>query len=466
MERCAIVLAAGEGKRMRSKRSKLVHEVAGKPLVRWVADALAEAGVTDSIYVVGHLREQVRAVLGDVPCAVQEAPLGVAHAVRQAAGFLEGRSGLVFVLDGDVPLLRGGTLEDLAARHEESGAAATILAARAPDPTGFARVVRGVDHGVVGIVEDADCTGAQRSIHEIDSGLYAFDVAALRGALGRLEAHDGGIGAAGEGTPGDGLSGLVALLVADGLPVDAHEAPFDEVRGVDDRVRLQEVSATLAHRICEAHMRAGVTVVDPATTWIDASVTIGQDTEIRPGCHLRGATAIGADCVVGPDTRLTDAVLEDACEVVSSIVVESRIGARAHLGPFTYVRPGSSIGPDCRIGDFVEVKNSTIGHHTNAAHLAYLGDADVGDNVNFGCGSITVNYDGSTKSRTFIGSGAFIGSNSNLVAPVRVEADAYVAAGSTVTADVPSFALAIGRARQENKEGWVLKKGRVRKRKG
>ncbi len=459
MEYCAIVLAAGEGKRMRSKRSKLVHEAAGKPLVRWVADALAEAGVADQVFVVGHLQEQVRATLGDgCAYAVQERQLGTGHAVMQAEGFLEGRSGVVLVLYGDTPLLRGVTLEGLLARQRETGAAGVIMTARAPDPTGYGRVVRGADGLVSGIVEEKDCTAVQRTIREINAGMYAFDVAALRSVLGRLEARN----AAGEYY----LTDTIGLLVSDGRPVDAFEAPYAEVGGVNDRVQLQAASAVLNRRICEAHMRAGVTVEDPATTWIDASVTIGQDTTVLPGCRLRGATEIGADCVVGPDTRLTDTVLEDAAEVVASVVVDSRIGVRAHIGPFTYVRPGSAIGPDCRIGDFVEVKNSTIGHHTNAAHLAYIGDADVGDNVNYGCGSITVNYDGATKSRTTIGSGAFIGSNSNLVAPVRVEADAYVAAGSTITADVPAFALAIGRARQVNKEGWVLKKGRVRKRKG
>jgi len=459
MELCAIVLAAGEGKRMRSKRSKLVHEAAGKPLVRWVADALSEAGVTDRLFVVGHLQEQVRAVLGDgCAYAVQENRLGTGHAVMQAGEFLADRAGVVLVLYGDTPLLRGATLEGLIARQAETAASCVVMTARAPDPTGYGRVVRGADGRVAGIVEEKDCTPVQRTIHEINAGMYAFDAAALRSALGRIEARN----AQGEYY----LTDAVGLLADDGLPVDAFEAPYAEVQGVNDRVQLQEASVVLNRRICEAHMRAGVTILDPATTRIDATVTIGQDTEIRPGCRFRGATSIGADCVVGPDTRLTDAVLEDAAEVVSSIVVESRVGARTHLGPFTYVRPGSSIGPDCRIGDFVEVKNSTIGHHTNAAHLAYLGDADVGDNVNYGCGSITVNYDGTTKSRTYIGSGAFIGSNSNLVAPVRIESDAYVAAGSTIVSDVPSFALAIGRGRQENKEGWVLKKGRVRKRKG
>jgi bifunctional UDP-N-acetylglucosamine pyrophosphorylase/glucosamine-1-phosphate N-acetyltransferase len=209
-----------------------------------------------------------------------------------------------------------------------------------------------------------------------------------------------------------------------------------------------------------------VTIADPATTWIDATVRIGEDTEVLPGCFLSGDTAIGADCVVGPFARLKDAILEDGAEVAESTVVESRIGEGAHVGPFSYVRPGSDIGAHCRIGDFVEVKNSTIGPYTNAAHLAYIGDADVGDNVNYGCGSITVNYDGTTKSRTRIGSGAFIGSNSNLVAPVRIAENAYIAAGSTITADVPEYTLAIARARQENKDGWVLRKGRVRRKKG
>jgi bifunctional UDP-N-acetylglucosamine pyrophosphorylase/glucosamine-1-phosphate N-acetyltransferase len=458
MEIGAIVLAAGEGKRMRSKRSKLVHAAAGKPLVRWVADALAEAGVPEQVFVVGHQQEQVRAVLGDsCTFVVQERQLGTGHAVMQAGAFLAGRTGCVLVLCGDTPLLRGKTLEALVARFEASGAAAVLVSAQAPDPTGYGRVVRGADGAVAGIVEERDATPEQRALHEMNAGMYAFDADALRSALGRIDARN----AQGEYY----LTDAVGLLVADGRRVEAFDAPFEEIQGVNDRVQLQQSAVVLNRRICEAHMRGGVTIVDPATTWIDAQVRIGEDTEIRPGCRLEGATTIGADCLVGPGTRLEDATVEAAAEIVQSVVVGSRIGERTHVGPFTYVRPGSSIGPDCRIGDFVEVKNSTIGAFTSAAHLAYIGDADVADNVNYGCGSITVNYDGFLKHRTRIDSGAFIGSNSNLVAPVHIHADAFVAAGSTITTDVPSFALAVARARQENKEDWVLRKGKVRKRK-
>jgi bifunctional UDP-N-acetylglucosamine pyrophosphorylase/glucosamine-1-phosphate N-acetyltransferase len=459
MDHCAIVLAAGEGKRMRSKRSKLVHSAAGKPLVRWVADALNDAGIPDQVFVVGHQQDQVRTVLGD-SCAyvVQERQLGTGHAVMQAGTFLAGRAGCVLVLCGDTPLLRAETLKSLVARFEASGAAAVLVSAIAPNPTGYGRVVRDAQGSVARIVEERDASPEQRALREMNAGMYAFDADSLRSALGRIDARN----AQGEYY----LTDAVGLLVADGRRVEAFDAPFEEIQGVNDRVQLQQSAVVLNRRICEMHMRAGVTLIDPATTWIDAQVRIGEDTEIRPGCRLEGATTVGADCLVGPGTRLEDATVEDAAEIVQSVVVGSRIGARTHVGPFTYVRPGSSIGPDCRIGDFVEVKNSTIGAFTSAAHLAYIGDADVADNVNYGCGSITVNYDGFAKHRTRIDSGAFIGSNSNLVAPVHIHADAFVAAGSTITTDVPSFALAVARARQENKADWVLRKGKVRKRKG
>ncbi len=458
MDVCAIVLAAGDGQRMRSKRAKAAHRAAGKPLVRWVADALAEAGVADAVFVVGHLADQVREALGaGCACVVQEPRRGTGDAVRTAAGFLEGRTGTVLVLPGDTPLLRAETVRALAACREATGAAAVVAAAKAPDAAGYGRIARGVDGCVEAVVEDEEASGAQRAIREVNAGMYAFEAEALRGVLGRLEAR---------GPRGVNLADAIALLAADGQAVDACPVPCEEILAVDDRVQLQQAAAALNRRICEAHMRAGATILDPATTWIEASVRIAPDAEILPGCSLEGATEIGEDCVVGPSTRLRDAVLEPAVEADRTVVVGSRIGARTHLGPFCYVRPGSTIGSDCRIGDFVEVKNATIGHHTNAAHLAYIGDADLADNVNYGCGSITVNYDGAGKYRTTIGSGAFIGSNSNLVAPVTIADDAYVAAGSTITADVPSFALAIARGRQEVKEGWVLKKGRVRKRKG
>lgn len=456
MEVCAVVLAAGEGRRMKSRKAKVVHLAAGKPLIGWVREALDQAGARDQVYVVGYAQDQVRQVLGeDVAFVIQEHQLGTGHAVLQAAPFLHARDGATLVVSGDAPLVTGATLRQALDLFERDQLAVLMLSAETDDPTGYGRVLRDADGQVRGVVEERNATDGERRIREVKSSLYCFRTPLLLSALGRL----GSGNAHGE----IHLSDAVSLLITDGHRAGAFRVPFEEILSVNDRVQLQVAGHLLNRRICLDHMRNGVTILDPDSTWIEAGVDIGPDTEILPGCHLSGQTTVGEDCRIGPNTRLVDMTIGSGVTLDNTVAVRSRIGDQTTVGPFAYVRPGSVIGAHCRIGDFVEVKNAVIGAHSTAAHLAYIGDADVGENVNYGCGCITVNYDGLRKHRTTIGDNAFVGSNSNLVAPVTVEDNAYVAAGSTITDTVPAYAMAIARERQVVKENWVVTRNRIRR---
>jgi bifunctional UDP-N-acetylglucosamine pyrophosphorylase/glucosamine-1-phosphate N-acetyltransferase len=455
MNICAVVMAAGEGRQMASKHAKFTLPIAGKPMIGWVRDALNQAGAQEQVYIVGHRQEEVRSILGeDVAFVLQEHQLGTGHAVMQASHFLEGRRGCTIVINGDMPLITSDTLKNLIDIFHDGSYAAVVLTANAPDPTGYGRIIRDDEGNLRAIVEERDADEKQCSLCEINAGLYCFDTALLLSALGRIgclnKQHE------------YYLTDTIEILIKDGNRVAACKTEFDEIMGVKDRIQLQSAAYKLNYRILAKHMRQGVSIVDPDTTWIDDSVIIGMDTTILPSCSLHGESVIGEESVIGPDTHLHDTRVGNNVQLNHVTARSAEIEEGTVAGPYVQIRPGSVVGPYCRLGNFVEIKNSTIGAYSQLVHQTYVGDADVGENVNFGCGCSTANYDGLNKSRTAIGSHAFIGSNSCLVSPVSVEENAYVAAGTTVTETVPSYSLAISRARQLNKENWVISRGRTR----
>jgi len=455
MNVCAVIMAAGEGKRMKSAHAKVVHQAAGKALVCWVRDALDAAGATDQVYIVGHRQEEVREILGeDVAFVLQEKQLGTGHAVMQASHFLEGRSGCTLVLCGDAPLVTADTLRAVLDQFAKNHCAAIVITAEAPDPTGYGRIVRNHNGAVRAIVEHRDATIEQQAITEINSGMYCFDTALLLSALGKIGCRN---------TQQEYyLTDTVGILIDEGHRVETFQTVFDQTLGVNDRAQLQEAGRILNSRILHRHMLNGVTIIDPATTRIDDSVSIGPDVIIHPCCSLTDHTTVGSESEIGPDTHLADARIGSHTRLNHVSAECCTIEDYTEMGPYVHIRPGSQIGTGCKIGNFVEIKNSTIGAGTLIAHQCYIGDTDVGEGVNFGSGCSIANYDGLAKARTSVGSHAFVGSNCSLVAPVSVAENAYVAAGSTITEDVPAYSLAIARSHQLNKSDWVLTRGRLR----
>ncbi len=451
-ELTAVILAAGEGKRMKSTHSKVVHKILGKELIRWVYDAALKAGVGDCILVIGHRAEEVRECMGnDVKYVLQEQQLGTGHAVMQAVPHLEGRKGTVMVVCGDMPLISPDTIRNAYEKHISENNAVTILTADFEDPSGYGRIVRDSSGKVVKIVEEKDADPEEKNIREINSSLYCFETELLIDALAGIGSNNS--------QKEYYLTDTIEILITKGKRVGTYKIANNyEIMGINDRVQLSRASDIMRRIIAEGHMREGVTIIHPESVYIDPDVRIGMDTVIYPGTILEGDTTIEPDCVIGPDTRIVASRVQRAVEIQYSVVLRSSIGEMSHVGPFAYVRPGSVIGKGTKIGDFVEVKNSTVGDHTKVSHLSYIGDCDVGENVNVGCGTVVVNYDGRKKHRTRIGDNAFVGCNANLISPVKIYNNAYIAAGSTITDDVPENALAIARVRQENKEGWVLKK--------
>ncbi|HHW00338.1 MAG TPA: bifunctional UDP-N-acetylglucosamine diphosphorylase/glucosamine-1-phosphate N-acetyltransferase GlmU [Clostridiaceae bacterium] len=453
----AVILAAGEGKRMKSRKSKVVHKIFGKSLIEWIYTSVKEAGIDESIVVVGHRADQVIECMGDrVKYAEQKQQLGTGHAVMQAEEYFKDKDGYVLVLYGDTPLVTSKTLKDVIEFHENNGCSATVITAEVDDPTGYGRIIRDGNGNVIKIVEQKDASSEEAAIKEINSGMYCFTIEHFVKAL-RMLNNDNNQGEY-------YITDTIGILVEMGHKVGALKLSDPrEILGINDRVQLFEASEIIKARIMERHMRSGVTIIDPASTYIDEGVEIGIDTVIYPGTILEGNTRIGEDCIIGPDSRLVNAVIGDGTEVNHSVILDSSVGNNTHVGPFAYVRPGSSIGDKVKIGDFVEIKKAEIGDKTKISHLTYVGDAQVGRNVNIGCGVVTVNYDGKKKHKTIIGDNAFVGCNVNLVAPVVVENDTYIAAGSTITDDVPQNSLAIARERQTIKDGWVIRKGMQRK---
>ena len=449
-----VVLAAGKGTRMKSAEPKVLHLAAGEPLIAHVLRAARSLDPVSVVVVVGHLADRVKSAIGSVPglrFALQEPQLGTGHALLQAEPALQGARGTLVLLSGDVPLLRGRTIRALVERHQARGAAATVLTARLDRPEGYGRIIRD-DEGITAIVEEKDATEQERGITEINSGIYAFDLAPLFEALREIGAGN----AQGEYY----LPDLVRIYRRRGLPVETLVLDDPrEILGVNSRKELADVSATLRSTRADELMAAGVTIVDPASTWIGADVTVGADTVLHPGTYLEGTTRIGRACVINSGVRIVDSTLDDHVVINNFCVIrESHIASGAVVGPFAHLRPLADVGENAHIGNFVELKKTRVGKGSKANHLAYLGDATIGERVNVGAGTITCNYDGTHKHPTIIEDGAFIGSDTQLVAPVRVGTGAYVAAGSSITEDVPPGALAISRGRQVNKPGWVEKR--------
>lgn len=443
----AIVLAAGEGTRMRSTVPKVAHEVLGIPMVRYVIDAVRGMGAGRIITVVGHGAEAVAELVSDTESVVQESQLGTGDAVRAAAGALRDFDGPVIVVAGDVPLLRSETLSALLDAWEAAGGGCALLTAYIPDPTGYGRIVRDDAGLVTGIVEQRDLEPGQLGIGECNVGTYCFDASELFETLARVTP----VNAQGEYY----LTDVIALLREAGRPVTGVVLDdVDESHGVNTRVQLASVSRIMQRRINERHMLAGVTMVDPDLVWVGPGVVIGRDVVLEPMTQLSGITTVGDGAHVGPSTRVFDSVIEAGATVEQSIVHEARIGAHAKVGPNSFLRPGTVLAIGARVGSFVEVKNSTIGEGSKVPHLSYMGDATIGDGVNIGAGSITCNYDGHVKHPTVIGDGAFIGSDTMLIAPVEIGAGAVTGAGSAISKDVPAGALGIERTAQRNVEGW------------
>lgn len=447
----AIILAAGQGTRMKSQTSKVLHQVFGKPLVHYPINAAKFAGADDICIIVGHKAEEVKDTLGqEYQYALQAEQLGTGHAVMQTIDFI-GDEGEVIVLYGDTPLITGETIGKMLEFHRKKRNAATVLSAIVDEPTGYGRIVRDTSKHFSKIVEQKDATDEEKRIQEINGGMYVFEAKLLKYALSKITNSNQ--------QKEYYLTDTIEILLEAGHNVDAIAImTSDDILGVNSREQLAEATMIMKKRINEKHMVNGVTLLDPNNTYIDPSVEIGQDTIIEPGCMIQGNTVIGKGCQIGYNTKIKNSKLADDVCIESSVITDSTIGEGAHIGPFAYIRPNSTIGKNVKIGDFVEIKNATLGEGTKVSHLTYIGDADVGAGVNFGCGTVVVNYDGTKKHRTTIKDHAFIGCNTNLVSPVVVEEGGYTAAGSTITKDVPKDSLGIARARQENKEGWVTKK--------
>lgn len=446
-----VILAAGQGTRMKSKVPKVLHKVLDKTMVDYVIDASVEAGAEDICVIVGHQSAMVKAMIGTrVKFALQKEQLGTGHAVMQAGDFIS--DGNILVLCGDTPLIRPETIKELSDMHNSGGNDVTVVSMKADDPTGYGRIVR-ENNAFAKIVEQKDADEEQKKINEVNTGVYIFKADALKAAFEKLSNNN----SQGEYY----LTDTLEIIKNNGGKVDIMVAEdADEFLGVNSKLQLSQATDIMKKRINEYHMLNGVTIMDPANTYIGIDVKIEPDTIIYPGCMLEGKTEIGTDCIIGPNCRIQSSIIHNGVTVQSSFLIQAEVDNYSTVGPFAYLRPNSKIGEHVRIGDFVEIKNSTIDDGTKVSHLTYVGDSDVGKCVNFGCGTVTVNYDGKNKFRCKIGNNVFIGCNSNLVAPVEIEDNAYTAAGSTITKNVPEGSLAIARSRQDNKEGWRNRSGK------
>ncbi|MEP9853558.1 bifunctional UDP-N-acetylglucosamine diphosphorylase/glucosamine-1-phosphate N-acetyltransferase GlmU [Staphylococcus aureus] len=451
MQRHAIVLAAGKGTRMKSKKYKVLHDVAGKTMIEHVVDNVKQSGVEQLVTIVGHGAEDVKETLGDVSLySFQDEQLGTAHAVKMASEHLKGNQGTTLVVCGDTPLITSETLNSLTEHHEKNQAQATVLTATAMNPFGYGRIIRDADNQLVKIVEQKDATDAEQQINEISSGIFAFDNQVL---FEKLELVNN------DNVQGEYyLPDVLSLILEDKGTVGIyHTNDFEEIMGVNDRVMLSAAEKAYKKRINEYHMRNGVTIIDPSNTYIGPDVVIGADTIIEPGVKLAGHSEIGEDAIIGQYTEITNSKIGDSVTIKQSIINEAMIGDHAKIGPFAQLRPGADLGEKVKVGNFVEVKKSVVKAGAKLPHLSYIGDAEIGERVNLGCGSITVNYDGVNKFKTVIGNDSFIGCNTNLVAPVTLGERSLIAAGSTITDSVPEDSLALARARQTTKEGYLKK---------
>lgn len=449
MEVSAIILAAGEGTRMKSKKPKVAHEVLGKPLIRWVVDAAHEAGIEKVACVLGHAREQVIPLVeADTDIVFQEHRLGTGDAVNVCRDALAGAKGSVVVLNGDSPLITPETIQSLVRAREEAGAAMVVLTMELADPFGYGRIVRAADGTVERIVEQKDCTPEEAALAECNSGFYCFDVESLFWALSQVTNDN----AQGEYY----LTDVLQICRENGRKVVAltTENP-SECAGVNSRSQLAAAVKTAQRRINARHMAAGVTMTDPDLVWIGPDVQIGRDVEILPLTMLMGSTSVGEDSVIGPNARLTDTTVGRGCTVDETVAIEAVLEDKVTCGPRAYLRPGAHLCEGSKAGTHVEIKKSTVGAGSKVPHLSYIGDATIGTGVNVGAGTITCNYDGANKHKTVIGDDVFIGSDTMLVAPVTVGDRALVGAGSVITKDVSAGALGLGRARQTELPGWA-----------
>lgn len=448
----SVILAAGMGTRMKSKMPKVLHKVCGKPLSKWVIDASKAAGADKVCAVVGHKAETVKEVFGDVcEFALQTEQKGTGHAVMQAIDVIKNSKGEVVILNGDTPLITAETINKAIEYHKNNGNQATVITAILDDATGYGRIVRDNDGSVLKIVEQKDASEEEKKINEVNSGMYVFDAQSLVYALDKITPNN----AQGEYY----LTDTLEILLSAGKKIGGYAiSDNDEIRGINDRVQLNEAEKIMQKRINEYHMRNGVTMRNPESVYIEDGVEIGNDTEICQNVTIKSGTKIGSDCVIGSGSMLDRAVIHDGVDVLSSVILESEVDEGTHVGPFAYIRPNCHVGKEVKVGDFVELKNSNIDDGTKISHLTYIGDSDVGKRVNFGCGTVTCNYDGKKKYRTTIGDDCFVGCNTNFVSPINVGDGVYIAAGSTITEDIPENSLSIARARQVNKDGWKDKR--------
>jgi UDP-N-acetylglucosamine diphosphorylase/glucosamine-1-phosphate N-acetyltransferase len=446
----SIILAAGEGKRMKSNIAKPLQQAAGKALVEWVLDTAEETGSDENIVVIGHKAEDVKAYLGDrAKYAYQYEQLGTGHAVMQGIESIKDVDGTVMVLYGDSPLIEAETLKRVREDHSKKMRAATVITAIADEPYGYGRIVR--ENGeIVRIVEQKDASEDEQKITEVNSGMYFFDIQKLKESLSKIT---------NDNSQGEYyITDVIEIMLSEGEKVGAYVTDLEQTMGVNDKLQLSQVGKILNRRKVEALMLAGVTIIDPDKVQVTTNVKVGRDTVLYPGTVLEGDSVIGENCVIGSNTSLNNCKVGNNTKILETVGIDSEIGSDTNVGPFAYLRPGTKVGSEVKIGDFVEVKNSTIDDGTKVAHLTYIGDADVGKRVNFGCGTVVVNYDGVNKHRTIIEDDCFIGCNTNLVSPVVVRHGAYTAAGSTITDEVPPESLAIARSKQVVKEQWTAKR--------
>lgn len=452
MYKCAIILAAGQGTRIKSNIPKVLHKVCGKEMVNHVIDNMREAEIEDVNVIIGNGSELVKESTKDrnVSYSLQEEQLGTGHAVKCAKEFLQGKDGVVAVFTGDAPLTRVETIKKLIDEHIKKGNKATLLSAYVDDSTGYGRIIRDGE-GVLKIVEHKDCNEEELKVNEMNAGMYCFDIKSLLSSLEELNNNN----VQGEYY----LTDVIGILKSKGEKVGALLTDYEDTLGVNSRAQLAEAERVLRKRINQFHLDNGVTLIDPNTTYIGVNAIIGKDTVIYPNNIIEGYTKIGEGCTILQNSRIKDSIIEDNVEIQASVILDSKIGKNTTVGPFAYIRPESTIGEGVRIGDFVEVKKSSIGNETKVSHLTYIGDAEVGSGCNFGCGTVVVNYDGKKKNKTIIGDHSFIGCNTNLISPVEVQDNTYIAAGSTITSTVEEGDLAVARAKQRNIKGWVKKKG-------
>lgn len=447
----SIILAAGQGTRMKSEKPKVLHKIAGVPLVEHVIRLSSVIDKQKPVVVIGHQADLVESELShlDIDFAVQNEQLGTGHAVKICLDQIE-ENQIVLILYGDTPLIKTETIENFIEFYDENVLDLSVMTMKVPNPKGYGRIIRENDK-FTKIVEEKDATDLERKVSEVNSGIYLINSSLLIKHISDISNDNQ--------QNEFYLTDLVEIFNQEGYNVDAYcIEDYSELLGINNRVQLAEAEKIIRHRINEKLMLDGVTIIDPDNTYIESDVIIGNDTIIYPGTILKGKTVIGTNCEIGPRTVIENSIIEQGVVVKESQVLDSKVGNFTKVGPYAYIRPGSNIGNEVKIGDFVEIKNSNIGDNTKISHLTYVGDGDVGKNVNLGCGVVFVNYDGVNKNRTAVDDNSFIGCNVNLIAPVSVKENAYVAAGTTVTKEVPEGSLAIGREKQRNIEGWVTRK--------